>query len=192
MTAARELLGQGDLKAAADSARRAFAAARSQRSHQLISEAWITLLETLAADPENDLTIEYREHVEGAFSWAETMPEEIQVWFLIALEPHLEALGFRRLVDRSQALRAKAQKWLQRSLNVSARLQTFQLADLEAGNPVDRRCLALERSAAFYADELFDPQAMMLDDAALAWERAGRPDRAAFVAALAEEIRTNR
>jgi hypothetical protein len=163
--AARARLTDGDLKGAADAARQAFKVARSQRSHQLISEAWVSLLETLAADPENDLTTEYREHVEGAFYWAETMPEEIQVWFLIALEPHLQALGFRRLVERSDAIRARATKWLERSLNVSTRLQAFQLSDLEAGRKIDRRCLAA------------------------AWRQAGRPDRADFVAALADEVR---
>jgi hypothetical protein len=76
-----------------------------------------------------------------------------------AFEPHLEALGFRRLVEQADFIRTRAAGWLTHSLNVSPRLQAFQLADLEAGRPIDRRCLSLERSAAFYADELLIPKA---------------------------------
>ena len=191
MARARQLLGIGDLKEAAEAARHGFSAARSQRSHLLMSEAWVVLLEVLAADPDNDLTLEYRETVEGAFYWAETMPEEIQLWLLVALEPHLTGLGFRRLVDRARARREKAATWLQLgNINVGTRLQAFHVTDLETGRPVDRKALALERTAAFYADQHFDPQVLMLDDAAEAWRRAGRPDRADFVSGLAAEIRT--
>jgi hypothetical protein len=42
------------------------------------------------------------------FCWAETMPEEIQLWLWLALEPHLKALGFHRLVERARLRRAKA------------------------------------------------------------------------------------
>ena len=76
------------------------------------------------------------------------------------------------------------------NVNISTRLQANHLADLEAGNRIDRAVLALERTAAFYADELFDPAGLMLDEAADAWRRAERSDRADFVAALARELRS--
>lgn len=52
--------------------------------------------------------MDYREAVEGGFAWAETMPEEIQVWLFPALGEHLERLGFCRLVDRARARSASA------------------------------------------------------------------------------------
>ena len=36
--------------------------------------------------------------MEGAFYWAETMPEEI-LWSMLALESHLEALHLGRLIE---------------------------------------------------------------------------------------------
>jgi hypothetical protein len=143
---ARHRVASGDLRGAAEAARGAFATARSQRSHQLVSEAWIGLIETLAADPDNDLTVEFRQAVEGAFYWAETMPEEIQVWVFAALEPQLQALGFRRLVHRARARRDGASAWLAMgNVNVIARCQEFHLEDLAAGRGVERRARALER-----------------------------------------------
>jgi hypothetical protein len=157
MVSARDLIASGDLAGAADRARGAFRTARAQRSHQLVSEAWIGLIETLAADPDSDHADEFRELVEGAFYWAETMPEELQLWLFPALEPHLESLGLQRLADRAVGRRAKAEAWLARgNLNITTRCQAFHLADLEAGRRIDRRALSLERQAAFYADKLFD------------------------------------
>jgi hypothetical protein len=180
----------GDLAGAAEAARRAYAAARAQRSNQLVSEAWIGLIETLAANPDNDLTLEFREAVEGAFYWAETMPEEIQVWMFVALVPHLQALGFRRLVDRAEQRRERASAWLaQGNVNVMTRCQEFHLTDLAGERPLDRPALALERQAAFLADELFDPEGRQLDVAADRWRQVGRDDRADFLASLAAELR---
>lgn len=190
MAAARELLASGDLTGAADRARGAFSTARAQRSHQLVSEAWIGLIETLAADPKSDHSDEFREVVEGAFYWAETMPEEIEVWLCPALEPHLQSLGLTRLADRAGARRGKAEAWLAKgNLNVTTRCQRFHLADLEAGRPIDRRALSLERQAAFYADELFDGEGVALEIAAARWREAGRDDRADFLIGLAMEQR---
>ncbi len=56
---ARDLVALGDLKGAAESARHGFSVARAQGSHQLVSEAWIGLIETLAAGPDNDLSPSY-------------------------------------------------------------------------------------------------------------------------------------
>lgn len=190
LTSSRELLAIGDLAGAADAARNAFTAARAQKSHQLVSEAWIGLIETLAADADNDLTIHFREAVEGAFYWAETMPEEIQVWMFAALVPHLQALGFRRLVDRAETRRERASAWLAKgNVNAMTRCGEFHLADLAASRPLDRRALAMERQAAFLADELFDPEGRQLEVAAARWREVGRDDRADFLVSLAGELR---
>ena len=77
-------------------------------------------------------------------------------------------------------------------MNVTTPLHTFHLADLESGNAIDRCALALERGAAFSADELSDPDANMLDEAAGSWRASGRPDRVEFVASLAAETRPTR
>src|SRR5262249_4928797 len=123
MARAQGSLSAGELATATGEAKRAFELARAQRSHRLVSEAGILLVEVLAADPDRDSTLDYRDHVEGAYYWAETMPEEIQVWFLLALVPHLAALGFRRLVDRAEQRRVRADAWLRSgNLNVLTRL----------------------------------------------------------------------
>ena len=125
------------------------------------------------------------------------MPEEIQAWLFPALIPHLHALttdleshGCRLLEQRALDRAAKAQSWLDKgSINVHTALQTLQLDDLAAGRPIDRHSLALERMAAFYASALFDPTGEMLAEAARAWARAGRPDRAALIQGIIDKLR---
>ena len=166
MQKASEALLAGDTQQAANAALEVFHVARAQRSDQLVSDTWLFLLDTLAADPDSIHTVDYRDHVEGAFYWAETMPEEIQVWLFPALVPHLERLGFRRLVERANMRSESATGWLQRgNLNVRTRIQQNHLDDLANGRSIDPRALAMERMAAFYADELFDPEAELLRQA---------------------------
>jgi len=190
MDEASDALLAGDTQRAAEAASEAFHLARAQRSHQLVSDAWLFLLDTLAADPDSILTMDYREHVEGAFYWAETMPEEIQVWLFPALVPHLERLGLQRLVERANLRSESATAWLRRgNLNVRTRIQQNHLDDLTDGRSIDARALAVERMAAFYADELLDPEAELFRQAARIWRQAGRDDRASFLDDLATEIR---
>jgi len=190
MSEALAALAAGKSGEAADAARDAFAAARAQRSHSLKSEAYVVLIEVLAVLPDD--ADEYRATVEDAFYWAETMPEEIQVWLFVAVTPHLAELGLGRLADRARGRTARANAWLERSINVQVRLQQVHLADVAAGRKVDRAALALERTAAFYADEMFDADGAMLDDAAAAWRAVGRPDRADRVTEIATELRSRR
>lgn len=49
--------------------------------------------------------------MEGAFYWAETMPEEV-LWLMLALEPHLDALRLGRLIERARARRETMTAWL--------------------------------------------------------------------------------
>ncbi len=189
MSRASELLRVNDTRGAAEAAFDAFGTARTQRSHQLVSATWLFLLDTLAADPDAVLAIEYRAAVEGAFEWAETMPEEIQVWLFPALEPHLERLAFRRLVDRARKRSASANAWLAKgNLNVRTRVQQFHLDDLKNDRLIEPRALALDRMAAFYADELFDPSGDLLRQSAQQWRSVGRDDRAEFLEGLADEV----
>ncbi len=191
MQVASHQLVVGDTQLAVESAVLAFQTARAQRSHGLLSSAWMFLLDTMAADPDAPLSMDYREYVEGAFFWAETMPDEIQVWFFPALVPHLDRLALRRLVDRANASAATAQRWLSAgNMNVKTRVEAFQLDDLAAGRPVEPKALAVERSAAFYVDEGFDLTGATLDDAASLWRNAGREDRARFLENLANELRS--
>ena len=186
---ASELLRVGDTGGAAAAASEAFSVARAQRSHQLVSDTWLFLLDTLAADPDAILTMEYRRAVEGAFEWAETMPDEIQVWFFPALEPHLERLAFRRLVERAKKRSASAKAWLTKgNLNVRTRVQQFHLEDLKNDRFIEPKALAMDRMAAFYADELFDPSGDLLRQSAEHWRTVGRDDRAAFLEGLADEV----
>ncbi len=189
MQRASEYLVAGDTLRAADAARDAFGAARAQRSHQLLSDAWTFLLDVLAADPDALLSSGYREAVEGAFAWGETMPEEIQVWFFPAIEPHLDRLAYRRLVHRSRVRTSSAAKWLERgNVNASARLQRLHLDDLQNDRIIDLKAVAMERTAAFYADELFDPEGTLLRQAARLWQQAGREDRAAVINKIADDL----
>lgn len=191
MRRASDQLIAGDTEEAVESASLAFQTARAQRSLSLLSSTWMFLLDTMAADPDATLSMDYRECVEGAFSWAETMPDEIQVWFFPALVPHLDRLALRRLVDRANARAAAAQRWLDAgNMNVKTRVQAFHIDDLAAGRTIDPRALAVERSATFYVDEGFDPTGATLDDAASLWRNAGREDRASFLEDLAETIRS--
>ena len=190
---ALDALAIGDTTAAVAAGREAYRIARSHRAHQLLSEAWIPFVEALAADETLASSDEYREHVEGAFAWAETMPEEIQRWFFPALVPHLEALGDDRLVKRATEAGERASKRVQTGvLNVRLRSQAFHLDDLTAGRTIDRRALAMERMGALYADDLYDPDGLMLLDAAKLWLAAGRDDRAIFLEDLAAELRDRR
>lgn len=184
-------LTHGEREQAIQPATQAFKSARAQRSFGLLSSAWMFLLDTYATDPDAVLSMEYREYVEGAFSWAETMPEEIQVWFFPALVPHLERLAFRRLVDRARTRIEAAQKWLAAgNMNVRTRVQEFHVEDLAAGRTIDPNAIAMERMATLYVDELFDPTGATLDQAASLWRSAGRGDRAEFLEALAVEVRS--
>ena len=186
---ASELLRVGDTRGAAEAAFEAFGTARAQRSHQLVSDTWLFLLDTLVADPDAASTIEYRTAVEGAFAWAETMPEEIQVWLFPALEPHLERSAFRRLVERARKRSASANAWLtEGNMNVRTRVQQFHLDDLRNDRLIEPRALALDRMAAFYADERFDPTGDLLRQSARQWRSAGRDDRADFLEGLADEL----
>ncbi len=190
MEQASDALLAGDTQRAAKAALKAFEVARAQRSHQLVSATWPFLLDALVADPDLIVTVDYREHVEGAFYWAETMPEEIQMWLFPALVPHLKGLGFQRLVDRANQRSESAAAWLQLgNLNVRTRIQQKHLDDLTDRRSIDSRALAMERMAAFYADELFDPAAKLLREAEELWRQAGRGDRALFLDDLATEIR---
>ena len=186
---ASQLLLVGEARGAVEAATEAFRLARAQRSHHLVSDTWLFLLETQAADPDAVLTIEYRAAVEGAFEWAETMPDEIQVWFFPALEPHLERLAFRRLVERARKRSDSARAWLSKgNVNVRTRVQQFHLDDLKNGRFIEPKALAMDRMAAFYADELFDPSGQLLRQAAGQWRGVGRDDRAAFLEGLADEV----
>jgi len=183
------LLVAGDTRNAIQAASEAFGFARSQRSQRLVSEAWMFLLDTYVTEPDAALIPEYRETVEGAFAWGETMPEEIQVWFFPALVPHLEHLALRRLVDRAGKRVEAAKSWLDRgNLNVRTRVQQFHLDDASNHRHLDARAVATERMAAFYADELFDPDGQLLRQAARLWRQAGRDDRADFLDELAHEV----
>jgi hypothetical protein len=189
MDRASELLLAGDTRGAAEAAEVAFSTARAQRSHHLVTGTWIFLLDTRAADPEATLSMDYREQVEGAFAWAETMPEEIQVWLFPALEEHLERLGFRRLVERARTRSRAAAAWLEKgNLNVTTRLQRFHLDDLEHGRALDARAVAGDRTAAFYAQEGFDATGELLRRAAHRWREVGRADRAEFLDGLAHAL----
>jgi hypothetical protein len=191
MRRASDQLAVGDSHLAVESAVLAFQTARTQRSHGLVSSTWMFLLDTMAADPDAPLSTDYREYVEGAFSWAETMPDEIQVWFFPALIPHLDRLALHRLVDRATARAAMAQQWIDAgNINVKTRAQAFHIDDLAAGRSIDPRALAVERSAVFYADEGYDPTGATLDHAASLWRKAGREDRAIFLEDLAETMRS--
>jgi len=189
MDRASELLQAGDTRGAAEAAEVAFRTARAQRSHHLVSGTWVFLLDTQAADPDATLSMDYREAVDGAFAWAETMPEEIQVWLFPALEEHLERLGFRRLVERARTRARAATAWLDKgNLNVASRLQRFHLEDLEHGRALDARAVAMDRTAAFYANEGFDATGEHLRVASRAWLALGRDDRADFLTGLADDL----
>ena len=186
-TASRSALAAKDIDSARLAGREAFKIARSNRSHKLLSEAWITLIEALAPSPSAD---DYGDHVEGAFEWAETMPQEIQLWLLPALEPHLRNLGLDRLADRAQKGRDRAEKWLSLgNMNVLPRIQSFHLDDLARGRHIDPRALGLERQGAAFADELWDLEGDILLMAADAWDAANRSDRGDFLRELVTEMR---
>jgi hypothetical protein len=186
--ASQEHLRSGDVKAALLEARKAYDLARSNRGHQLTSEAWLALVEALAAvEGTRD---EYREHAEGLFYWTETMADEIQLWLYPALDHHLEVLGLENLVARARTGRERAEKWLKAgNLNASTRIHAFHLEDVAAGRPVSAKALAIERQAAFYVDEMFDDNGIGLEQASKAWEESGRPDRAAFLRSLVADLK---
>jgi hypothetical protein len=180
--AAAASLAEGDTEAAVVHARLAYKSAREQRSFNLMSRTWLFLLDALAVNPTSSNSSEYQEYVEGAFYWAETMPEEIQTWLFRAIQPHLARLGLTRLADRATSRTVKAQEWLDLgNRNLRIRIEEFQLADLKAGRPIDAEARKMERTGAFYFDELFDPSGEILKAAATMWRGAGRHDRAEFL-----------
>lgn len=190
--AVHEALIVGDARSAVADGREAFRLARGYRAHQLLSEAWVAYIEALdAAVAQEDADAgEYAEVVEGGYAWGETMPEEIQRWFMPFLVPHLEAIGERRHAQRAAAIGERAAQLLGAGrVNVGDRCRQFHLDDLEAGRVIDPAALAAERRASFYVDELFDPGAEMLAEAAGLWRSAGRPDRAAHLDALVAAVR---
>ncbi len=133
----------------------------------------------------------YHQAAEDAFYWAETMPEEIQVWLSPALRPHLLAVKLPRLEARAATRCGKAQAWLSRgNLNVAARVQALDIEDMARGLVVDHRLRTQERQAAFYADEHWDATGDMLRIVARAWRDAGRADRAQALEAIADEHAT--
>ncbi|MGB8197321.1 MAG: hypothetical protein WCF25_09990 [Acidimicrobiales bacterium] len=183
--AAAASLAEDDTKSAVVHARLAYKTARAQRSFSLMSRTWLFLLDTLAADPNLSESFEYQEYVEGAFYWAETMPEEIQIWLFPAIQPHLSRVGLTSLVHRASSRTFEAQEWLELgNRNLRTRIDEFQLADLEAGRPIDAEARKLEREGAFYFDESFDPSGEILKAAATLWRGAGRSDRAEFLEQL--------
>jgi hypothetical protein len=75
-------------------------------------------------------------------------------------------------------------------MNVRTRVQEFHIEDLAAGRRIDPDAIAMERMATLYVDELFDPAGATLDQAASLWRSARREERAEFLEALAEEVRS--
>ena len=184
----RDLLASGQTTDAVAEGRAAFKLARSNRSHWPLSDAWLAFVEALAADQPSESETEYLEVTKGAFYWAETMPEEIQIWLLPGLLPHLDRLGLDRLEERAGTMVRRAQDWLTHSRNVSARIEQMNVADAVAGRPIDERARAAERMAVFYADEGWDSDGALLSQAANMWATAGREDRARFLQGLAAEL----
>lgn len=73
-------------------------------------------------------------------------------------------------------------------MNVATRLQQFHLEDLDHDRLLDARAVALDRTAAFYAAEGFDPTGEHLRSAASRWRTVNRPDRATFLEGLANDL----
>ena len=191
MQAAAIDLATGDVESALVNARLAFKTAQAQRSFNLMSRTWLFLLDTLAIVPSPSHSLEYLELAEGAFYWAETMPEEVQTWLFPAIQPHLERLGLTRLLDRSTARTARAQEWLDLgNRNIRTRIDEFQLADFAAGRSIDAEARKMERMGAFYFDELLDVTGEMLKAAATMWRGANRSDRANFIEQLMSDRQT--
>jgi hypothetical protein len=191
MQRSRSFLAESNSVAAIEAAREAFALARRHRAHQLLSEAFVIYVTALAADEQAVDTDEYRETVEGAFGWAETMPEEIQVWLFPFLVPHLAVIGEPRLASNAAEGGARSDERLAAgTINVRYRCQTHHLDDVAAGARIDAKALSMERMGALYADDLFDTEGLMLLDAAMLWRSAGRDDRAEFIEDLVAEIRS--
>jgi hypothetical protein len=186
---ARRLLDANDAPAAIGEAAQALKVAKSSRAHWPISEARRTLVDALAQGRRESESDDYRLEAKRAFYWAETMPEEIQVWLFDALVPHLERLGLENLRDRARKGSELAEAWLGRgNLNVATRIGRFHLSDVRSAQKIDQRALSLERMAAFYADEMWDPNGELLREAARLWQKAGRSDRSAFLVSLADEL----
>jgi hypothetical protein len=191
LRAAAASLATRDTGLAVVHARLAFKAARAQRSFNLMSRTWLFLLDALALDPTSSKSLEYQESVEGAFYWAETMPEEIQTWLFPAIQPHLARLELTRLLKRASSRTVKAQEWLDLgNRNLRSQVEAFHLADVEAGRLIDVEARKLERTGAFYYDELFDPTGEILKAAATLWRGAERSDRADFLEQLVADRQT--
>jgi hypothetical protein len=93
------------------------------------------LAETGLAEPSR-----YPPVAEDAFYWAETMPEEIQVWPFHALRPHLLAVNLPRLEARTASRCDKARAWLSMgNLNVATRVQALDIEDMARGLVINHR-----------------------------------------------------
>lgn len=75
------------------------------------------------------------------------------------------------------------------TLNVSTRLQPFDWPTWKQSVRSTEGALRSNRQQRLYADELFDAEGLILDEAAAAWRRTCRPDRAEVVAVLARGVR---
>jgi hypothetical protein len=187
MERARTALRDGRSQDALEAAEEAWQRARTQRSHRLLSEGYAFLLDVMAetglAEPAR-----YHQAAEDAFYWAETMPEEIQVWLFHALRPHLLAVNLPRLEARAASRCEKAEAWLSRgNLNVATRVQALDIEDMARGWLSTIACALRNGRRRCYADELWDATGEVLRIVARSWRDAGRADRAEALEAIADE-----
>jgi hypothetical protein len=95
------------------------------------------------------------------------------------------------LLKRASSRTVKAQEWLDLgNRNLRSQVEAFHLADVEAGRLIDVEARKLERTGAFYYDELFDPTGEILKAAATLWRGAERSDRADFLEQLVADRQT--
>jgi hypothetical protein len=174
----RHLSAEGRHVEALACAQRSFSAARSAKFVQLISETWILLLDAFARADLRDEQ-EYREHVEGGFAWAETTPEEIEVWIFSALTPHLAYFGMTRQIERGRLRAERAASYVEQNNTPDlAKLHaTLNLDDLRNGRTIDFVALQAERTA--IGEWKHDEGSQLLREAIRLWRVAKRDDRAA-------------